>query len=140
MSRLYLYVDLAALLLLGVQVWSLVRLLRRPLKAARRPKGIRRTLAQFRQSVLPLLWEIGLSGYFVLGLPALLKSPDWDWLFVWLPDVSLVVWFFCGLWFATGITRITRATRARTRTGVPNQRLDTRSGGAHPVGAPTPLH
>ncbi len=140
MTRLYLYLDLGVLLVLGLQIWSLVRLLRRRLSVALRPEGVGTVLAQARQTILPLAWELGLSIYALAALPRLLTGADWAYIFVWVPDLGVVILLICGLWLLTGATRIARTARALRASGLGPQPTVSGSAGTRAPGSVMPLH
>lgn len=112
MPTMYGFIDLFLVAILAVQVWSWIRLLRRPLQVVLRPEGIRQGLVQARQTALPLLWELGLSTLLLVAFPRLYDSASWQYVLDYTPDLGLAVLLVIALWWATGVTRVTKTVRS----------------------------
>jgi hypothetical protein len=112
MTRIYLIFDAIVVLIVVVQVWSLVSVLRRP---PVRPRGVRLVIA-----VTPLLWELGGGLAMLLGVPAT-TGASWPQHLRATPDLALVLLVVAGLWRATGGARSLRLVRGAQLGGAGGQ-------------------
>lgn len=96
----YPLVDLLIVAIVLVQLWSLVRLIRR-----REPEAVRHPRRRQVVHALPLVWEVGIP-YIVIDNSLLPYSagsrviPDFCW-------ALLVV---CSLWLLTGLVRLVKVS------------------------------
>jgi len=97
------------LAIVAVQLWSLVRVVRKHLSP---PRGVRSALA----TVGPLTWELGVSVAILLAFPSVLGM-TWQQGLRSIPDLMLVLLVISMLWLVTGVSRSIRllhtARRAR---------------------------
>jgi CubicO group peptidase (beta-lactamase class C family) len=109
LARFYVFFDLIVLAILAVQVWALVRLLRRPLCLVR-PRSLGDTV-RLGRGIVPLVWEVGLGLLLLVGWPA---TTGMGWRGSWMsfPDLTLVLLAVAGLWLTTGAVRLLRLGRA----------------------------
>ncbi len=107
LTQFYVSFDLLLVAILALQSWSLVRLARgagwqgwqAPPRAAR------------MRFLAPLLWEVPLSLYLLLVLPA--ASGGWTASFRSLPDLTLAITLIAVLWLATAAVRVVRLVVGR---------------------------
>ena len=104
----YLVFDLAVALVLIVQGWSLVALLRRRARLELPLRSRAHALGQLRRWVLPLLWEIGGSVAILVGVPRVEGAP-WGALVLFAPDLGVVLLVIGGFWLLTGLVRLGKA-------------------------------
>ncbi len=104
----YLVFDLAIVLVLIVQVWSLVALLRRRTRLELPLRGFSHTVSQGLRWVLPLLWEIGGSVAILVGVPHV-EGASWGALMLFAPDLSVALLAIGGIWLLTGLVRLVKA-------------------------------
>jgi hypothetical protein len=93
------------MIVIAVQVWSLVRLLRRRSRPELPLRGLSHGLGQGRQWVLPLLWEIGVPVAIWLGLPYQADA-SWGVMLLFAPDLSAALLVAAGLFLLTGLVRV----------------------------------
>jgi CubicO group peptidase (beta-lactamase class C family) len=94
---------------LAIQVWSLVRVARRPgLPLARRWATA--------WSMAPLLWEIGLATLLLVAFPVLAGGLGWRATISFVPDLSLAILLVASLWLLTGGARVLRLVQATIST------------------------
>jgi hypothetical protein len=110
LTRFYAVFAAIVLAVLAVQVWALVRLVRRPLAFGPSRRGVGAALGLTRRTV-PLLWELGLGLGVLLGYSALLGM-TLRGSFLAFPDLTLVLLAVAALWLATGIARAGRLIQA----------------------------
>jgi len=113
-GTVYLLFDLVVLIVIAVQIWSLVRLLRRRSRPELPLRGLLHALSQGRQWVLPLLWEIGVPVAIWLGLPYQADA-SWGVLLLFAPDLSAAVLVVAGLFLLTGLVRVVIAGLSHSR-------------------------
>ncbi len=99
LNRFYLIFDAVVFLIVAVQVWSLLRLIRRP--THNRQRGLSVML-----SAVPLIWEIVL-GVALLLAPGLIGM-SWRSAWLWMPDLTLVLLVAGTLWLITAAVRVYR--------------------------------
>ena len=104
----YLVFDLAVALVLIVQGWSLLALLRRRGRLELPLRGLAHALGQGRRWVLPLLWEVGGSVAILVGVPRV-EGASWGALVLFAPDLSVVLLVIGGFWLLTGLVRLVKA-------------------------------
>ena len=104
----YLVFDLAVALVLIVQGWSLLGLLRRRTRLELPLRGRAHALGQLRRWVLPLLWEVGGSVAILVGVPRV-EGASWGALVLFAPDLSVALLAVGGLWLLTGLVRLGKA-------------------------------
>ncbi len=104
----YLVFDLAVALILIVQSWSLLALLRRRTRLELPLRGRAHALSQGRRWILPLLWEIGGSVAILVGVPRV-EGASWGALVLFAPDLSVALLAIGGLWLLTGLVRLVKA-------------------------------
>jgi CubicO group peptidase (beta-lactamase class C family) len=104
-GTVYLLFDLVVMIVIAVQVWSLVRLLRRRSRPELPLRGLSHGLGQGRQWVLPLLWEIGVPVAIWLGLPYQADA-SWGVMLLFAPDLSAALLVAAGLFLLTGLVRV----------------------------------
>lgn len=101
----YLVVDAALVLCSSLVLWSLVRLLRR------RNRPMRRQLLSLLAGLgLPLLWEIALPLWLLIGFPSR-SGATWSLILLYFPDLGHWLLVLCGLLLATGSLRLILARR-----------------------------
>lgn len=108
LGRFYLIFDLMVLAVIAVQIWSVVRLLRRRFRMEPQLRTVSRA-RQAKRATVPLIWEVGL-GALLLATPELLKI-GWRAAWLWMPDLSLVLLVVGTLWLMTSAVRLTRLTQ-----------------------------
>ena len=113
-GTVYLLFDLVVLIVIAVQIWSLVWLLRRRSRPELPLRGLLHALSQGRQWVLPLLWEIGVPVAIWLGLPYQADA-SWGVLLLFAPDLSAAVLVVAGLFLLTGLVRVVIAGLSHSR-------------------------
>jgi CubicO group peptidase (beta-lactamase class C family) len=114
-GTVYLVFDLVVTIVIAVQIWSLVRLLRRRSRLQLPLRGLSHALSQGRQWVLPLLWEIGVPVAIWLGLP-IQADASWGVLLLFAPDLCAALLVVAGLFLLTGLVRMVIAGLARFTT------------------------
>ncbi|HEY0604390.1 MAG TPA: serine hydrolase domain-containing protein [Herpetosiphonaceae bacterium] len=102
----YLVFDAALVLCSALVLWSLVRLLRRSNRPIRR-----RLFSLLPGVILPLLWEIALPIWLLLGFPTR-SGATWSLILLYFPDLGHWLLGLCVLLLATGSFRV---ILARTR-------------------------
>jgi hypothetical protein len=102
----YLVVDVALVLCSALVLWSLVGLLRKRSQALRRSP-----LSILAHLVLPLLWEIALPIWLLIGFPSR-SGATWLLILLYFPDLGYWLLVLCGVLLATGTLRL---ILARTR-------------------------
>jgi CubicO group peptidase (beta-lactamase class C family) len=107
-TRFFILFNAVVLLVLAVQIWSLVRVARRPLHLTHGtlPAAV---------AAAPLLWEMGLSLVVLIGFPGALGM-TWAQSLRAIPDLTLTVLVVAMLWLGTGIVRSMRLVQV-IRTG-----------------------
>src|SRR5690606_32987273 len=91
---------------LVAQVWSLVRV-------TRRPAGPRTRSWATAPALAPLPRGLGLAAVvLVVAYPAMTGGLGWRATFGFIPDLTIVVVAVCGLWLLTGAARIARLVQA----------------------------
>jgi hypothetical protein len=113
----YLVFDAALALCSALVLWSLVRLLR-----GRNQPMRRRFLSLLAGLVLPLLWEIALPVWLLIGFPFLAGAP-WSLSLLYFPDLGYWLVVVCILLLATGSLRL----------GLARTRLHVRDEGSGPA-------
>jgi CubicO group peptidase (beta-lactamase class C family) len=104
-TTLYVVFDLVVMVVIALQIWSLVRLLRRRSRPELPLRGLSHGLTQGRQWVLPLLWEIGVPVAIWLGLPYQADA-SWGVVLLFAPDLSAALLVVAGLFVLTGLVRV----------------------------------
>jgi CubicO group peptidase (beta-lactamase class C family) len=112
LSRFYLTFTLVVAVVIAIQIVSLVRLVRQSMTNGDA------SLAGWNQrswarKFVPLVWEFGLP-LLVLMTPGVLGM-SWRSVFLWLPDLGVVLLAVATLWLVTGIVRVTALVRSRRR-------------------------
>jgi CubicO group peptidase (beta-lactamase class C family) len=110
LPSMYLWIDIAAAVLMLLLTWSLVRRVRHP---------VRRTTGRLR-AALPLAWELGLPVAVLLGFPAVYEVHTWAHVMAYTPDLGTLALFAAAVWLVTagvrvvqlGHTPVSRAGRA----------------------------
>jgi CubicO group peptidase (beta-lactamase class C family) len=97
--RQYLVFDAALVLCSALVLWSLVRLLRERGRPIRRPLGV---LAGF---ILPLIWEVGLPLWLLIGFPALAQV-TWPVILLYFPDLGYWLLALSIVLLVTGSLRL----------------------------------
>lgn len=105
-TRFFIIFDTLVAIILAVQVWSLVRVIRH----ARARPGLDAATAR---DLMPLIWEIGVATVLLLAYPAATGGLGWRATFTFVPDLTVVIAVISGLWLATGAVRISRVLLAR---------------------------
>jgi CubicO group peptidase (beta-lactamase class C family) len=105
LARFYLIFDLAVLAIVAIQIAALVRVVVRGKPSATPGRGVR--IARFG---VPLIWEIGLP-LAILALPGLMAM-SWRSLWLWNPDIAVVLVTIGSLWLATALVRLVLIGRA----------------------------
>ena len=90
----YLVVDAALVLCSALVLWSLVRLLRRRNRLMRR-----RLLSLLAGLGLPLLWEIALPIWLLIGFPSR-SGATWSLILLYFPDIGYWLLVLCSLLLA----------------------------------------
>jgi CubicO group peptidase (beta-lactamase class C family) len=122
-GTVYLVFDVVVMLVIAVQIWSLVRLIRRRSRPELPLRGLSHALRRGRQWVLPLLWEIGLPVAIWIELP-IQADASWGVLFLFAPDLSAALLIVAGLFLLTGLVRMAVAALAHfTTSSLPNKPL-----------------
>jgi hypothetical protein len=107
-TQFFILFNAAVLIGLSIQLWSLLRLLKRISQVPVALTGHVRAFA-------PLIWEFGLGAYILAGFPAALGA-TWQQSFRQIPDLTLVLLAVAGLWLLTGVARLVKLSLAwRTR-------------------------
>jgi hypothetical protein len=101
-TRFFLVFDAIVVAILALQLWSLVRVARRPVTLARNFRDL--------PAVLPLLWELGGGLFLLLAFPGM-AGTDWSGALSFVPDLAGVVLAVALLWVATGAARLARLTQ-----------------------------
>lgn len=108
-TRFFIVFNTAAVVIFGVQVWSLTRVWR---TAAVRPS---RSWASV-WALTPLVWELGLASFVLLvAYPSMAGGLGWRATFAFLPDLTIVVAAVSGLWLLTGTVRLAKLAKAAVR-------------------------
>jgi CubicO group peptidase (beta-lactamase class C family) len=96
----YLVFDGILLLCSGLVTWSFVRLLRRRTQSLRQnPLSLLTSLA------LPMLWEVVLPLFLLIGFPPLMQA-NWPLILLYFPDLGYWLVVLCVVLLATGTTRL----------------------------------
>ena len=101
LNRFYLLFDLVIASVIGLQIFTLVRLVRRP--TASHKAWMRRAL--------PLVWEFGVVAVIALA-PAVLGM-SWRSILLWTPDMGIAAMTIAGLALITGLVRLAQLVRYR---------------------------
>jgi CubicO group peptidase (beta-lactamase class C family) len=101
LNRFYLVFNLATAVVIGLQIFTLVRLVRQPIVVHR--GWVRRAL--------PLVWEFGAVGGILLA-PAVLGM-SWRSILLWTPDLAIAAIVIAGLSLTIGLVRLERLIRYR---------------------------
>jgi hypothetical protein len=104
----YLVFDLAVAVVLIVQIWSLLALLRRRDRLELPLRGLSHALGQGRRWVLPLLWEVGGPVAIFVGIPRV-EDASWGVMLLFTPDLSVAMLVICSIWLLTGLVRLIKA-------------------------------
>ena len=94
-SQFYAIFNVVVLAVVAIQVWSLLRLVRRTTRPS--------STYEWGAAVLPFAWEFAFAG-FVTWTVARMPG-GWSGTFLSLPDFTLVAAIVAGTWIATGLTR-----------------------------------
>jgi CubicO group peptidase (beta-lactamase class C family) len=116
---LYVVFDMVVTVLIAVQIWSLVRLVRRRSRPELPLRGLSDALTQGRQWVLPLLWEVGVPVAIWVGLPYQADA-SWGVVLLFAPDLSTALLVVAGLFLLTGLVRVVKAGFSRFATSSPS--------------------
>jgi CubicO group peptidase (beta-lactamase class C family) len=108
-ASFYVVFDLVVMIVVAVQIWSLVRLLRRRRHPELPLRGLSRALSQGRQWVLPLLWEIGIPVAIWLAVPHQADA-SWGVMLLFAPDLSAALLVVGALFLLTGLARVVIAS------------------------------
>lgn len=130
LTQFYIGFDLVVLAILAVQVWALVRLIRRPMPIALPLHGLKQGVS-FATRTVPLLWEIVLGLGVLAGYPAL-TGISWSATMMSVPDLTIVLLLVGGLWLVTGVVRSFRLVQAVRASRESPKRED-------PVGTASPV-
>jgi CubicO group peptidase (beta-lactamase class C family) len=99
----YLWLDGILLLCSGLVLWSFVRLLRRRAQSLRQdPLNVLTSL------LLPMLWEVALPAFLLIGFPPLMRA-SWPLILLYFPDFGNWLLVLCLILLATGTTRLVLA-------------------------------
>ncbi len=124
-TQFYLMFNALAAAIVTIQVWSLIRMVRR----SGRPAGGWGWAA----ASLPFAWEFVVAGFLTWTFA---HAPGgWAGSFLSLPDITVVVAVVTGTWIATGLTRVAWLARAVSRS---EQRTEVRVEPHAVAGRPTP--
>ena len=96
----YLAFDAALVLCSALVAWSLVRVAQK-----RSPSPRRGDLGVLMGAALPLIWELALPIWLLVGLPHLAQA-SWPLLLQFVPDLGYWLLALCGTLLATGGLRV----------------------------------
>jgi len=105
----YLWFDSLVAVILAVQVWSLIRLVRRRSRLELPLRGLGHALGQGRRWVFPLLWEFGLPVVIALVIPKV-AMVDWGGVILNAPDLGYSLIVISGVFLLTGLVRVVKAS------------------------------
>jgi hypothetical protein len=111
----YIVFDLVVAITIAVQIWSLVRLVRRRSRPELPMGGLSHLDSSGPLWLLPLVWEIGIPAGIWFAIPL---QADASWGVVWLfaPDLTAASIAIAGLFLLTGVVRLAM-TSSRLRYG-----------------------
>jgi hypothetical protein len=111
----YIVFDLVVAITIAVQIWSLVRLVRRRSRPELPMGGLSHLESSGSLWLLPLVWEIGIPAGIWFAIPL---QADASWGVVWLfaPDLTAASIAIAGLFLLTGVVRLAM-TSSRLRYG-----------------------
>ena len=103
LTRFYILFDLFVAAIVAVQLWALVRLMRRRYT-------VQRSALNTGRMVVPLIWELGL-GVLLLLAPSVVGM-SWPAMRLWMPDLAITLLVVGTLWLISGVVRIARLVQA----------------------------
>ena len=104
----YLVFDFVVALILIVQGWLLLWLLRRHSRLELPLCGPLHALDQSRRWILPLLWEIGIPVAIIVGVPQV-AGASWGVMLLFTPDLSFSLIIITGLFLLMALVRLVKA-------------------------------
>jgi CubicO group peptidase (beta-lactamase class C family) len=101
----YVVFDLVVAITIAVQIWSLVRLMRRRSRPELPMGGLSHLESSGPLWLLPLVWELGIPAAIWFAIP---QQADASWGVVWLfaPDLTAASIAIAGLFLLTGAVRL----------------------------------
>lgn len=107
-GTIYLVLDLAISVVLALQGWSLIRLVRRHGDLEFPMRDLSHALGQGRRWVLPLLWEFGLPVAIARMIPKRAQV-SWKGIMLFAPDLGYSFIGIGGVFLLTGLIRAVKA-------------------------------